>query len=192
MYPRAPDSSPRCSSERSPYAVKIRTPVVGRALEHLLGGLEPVHVRHAQVHDHDVGPAALGQGDGGGAVGRLADHADPRRAGQREAEPLAHDLVVVGDEAGDLVGHGAILRRASAGSSSRQRVGAVAARLVGRGRRPGGCRCCGVCAAYRLEQRSRDAATGGRHGSRRAPRSERPPRASRGRAPRGSARARPA
>ena len=44
--------------------------------------------------------------------GGLADHADPRRAGEREAESFADDLVVVRDETGDLVGHGAILRRA--------------------------------------------------------------------------------
>ncbi len=31
----------------------------------------------------------------------LADHADVRRAGEREAQPLADDLVVVGDQAGD-------------------------------------------------------------------------------------------
>ena len=49
---------------------------------------------------------------GGRAVGGLADHTDPRRARQGEAKALAHDLVVVRDEAGDLVGHWAILRRA--------------------------------------------------------------------------------
>ena len=80
-------------------------------LEHLLGRLEAVHVRHAQIHDHHVRAASLRQRDGGRAVGRLADHSDSRRARQREAKPLADDLVVVGDEARDLVGHEAILRR---------------------------------------------------------------------------------
>ena len=89
---------------------------LGRALEQLLGRLEPVHVGHAQVHDHDVRPAPLCEGDRGRSVGRLADHADPRRARQREAKALANDLVVVCDEAGDLVGHSAILRRVSARS----------------------------------------------------------------------------
>ena len=42
---------------------------------------------------------------GGGAVGGLADHTDPRRARQGEAKALAHDLVVVRDEARDLIGH---------------------------------------------------------------------------------------
>jgi hypothetical protein len=37
---------------------------LGRALEHLLGRLEPVHVRHAQIHDHDVRAPPLGESDG--------------------------------------------------------------------------------------------------------------------------------
>src|SRR5436309_18454 len=51
----------------------------------LLRRLEPVHAGHTHVHDHDVGLAALGEGDRAGAVGGLADHADVGRAGQREA-----------------------------------------------------------------------------------------------------------
>ena len=41
------------------------------------------------------------------AVGGLADDADVRRAREREAQALAHDLVVVDDQRGDLVRHGA-------------------------------------------------------------------------------------
>ncbi len=37
--------------------------------------------------------------------------ADARRAREREAKALTDDFVVVSDEARDLVGHGAILRR---------------------------------------------------------------------------------
>src|SRR6185437_16431330 len=47
---------------------------------------------------------SLGERDGGFAVGRLADHADVRRTAEREAKPLAHDLVVVDDQTGDLGG----------------------------------------------------------------------------------------
>ena len=50
-----------------------------------------------EIHDHDVGPSALGQRDRGRAVGRLADHADAR-ARECEAEPFANDLVVVRDQ----------------------------------------------------------------------------------------------
>ena len=52
------------------------------------------------------GPASLDERDRGRAVRRLTDHADVRRAGERQAQALAHDLVVVDDQAGDLVRHG--------------------------------------------------------------------------------------
>ena len=113
----------------------------GDALEEHLGRLEAVHVRHAQVHDHDVGPPSLGQRDGRRAVGRLADDADPRRAGEREAETLAHDLVVVGDQAGDLIGHAGDstrrLGRAPASDGERELLGSARCRRrrVRRGRR---------------------------------------------------------
>src|SRR6266849_1967248 len=68
--------------------------------------LEPVHPGHAHVHDHDVGPAPLSQRNGARPVGRLADHANVRGTRKRKPEPLAHDLVVVDDEAGDLGGGG--------------------------------------------------------------------------------------
>ena len=98
---------------------------VGREHEHvglgnlggdLARGLEPVGAGHPDVHDHDVGTATLGKRDGGLAVGRLADHADVRRSAERQAEPFAHDLMVVDDEAGDFPGRHArqIIDRRSA------------------------------------------------------------------------------
>ena len=51
------------------------------------------------------GPAALDERDRTGAVGGLADHPDVRRAREREAQALAHDLVVIDDQACDLFGH---------------------------------------------------------------------------------------
>ena len=65
------------------------------------------------------GRRRLGERDRGRAVGRLADHANARRAREGKAKALANDFVVVRDEAGDLVGHGAILRRGSAPSCRR-------------------------------------------------------------------------
>ncbi len=56
---------------------------VRRLREDLLRRLEPVHVRHAEIHEHHVGTPPLGQADCGPAVGRLADHADAGRAGER-------------------------------------------------------------------------------------------------------------
>ena len=78
---------------------------LGHLLRDQLRRLEPVHARHADVHDHDLRAAPLGERDRAGAVGGLADDADVRRAREREAQPFAHDLVVVDDQAGDLVGH---------------------------------------------------------------------------------------
>ena len=77
---------------------------VRHPVHQLLRRLEPVHARHADVHDHDVGPPALCERHRRLAVGRLADHADVRRAAQRKPKSLADDLVVVDDQAGDLLG----------------------------------------------------------------------------------------
>ena len=82
--------------------MKISTLASGTMPHDLLGRLDPVHAGHPQVHHDHVGAAALGERDGGLAVGGLADDADVRRAEEREAKPLAHDLVVVGEEDGDL------------------------------------------------------------------------------------------
>ena len=68
-----------------------------------LGRLQPVHAGHADVHDHDLGLAPLGERDGRGSVRSLSDHADMRRARKRKPEPLANDLVVVHDQNGDLL-----------------------------------------------------------------------------------------
>ena len=53
----------------------------------LLRRLDAVHLRHPQVHDHDVGPAALGQRDGRLAVAGLAHDADVRRASSARRRP---------------------------------------------------------------------------------------------------------
>jgi hypothetical protein len=78
------------------------------AVRHLLGQqlgrLEAVHAGHADVHDHDVRPAPLGERNGALAVARLADHADVRRARKGQPQAFAHHLVVVDDQTGDLVG----------------------------------------------------------------------------------------
>ena len=84
---------------------------VGRSLGELLRRVEPVHPRHAHVHDHDVGPAALREVDRALPVARLTDHPDVGRTGQREAEALTDDLVVVHDQAGDLGGHEVMVSR---------------------------------------------------------------------------------
>ena len=103
---RAPDSRPRPRRRALAVGGEDQHRGVGHALAQELRRLEPVHPGHADVHDHDVGPAPLGERDRAGAVGRLADHADVGSPRERQAEALAHDFVVVCDEAGDLVRHG--------------------------------------------------------------------------------------
>ena len=76
---------------------------LGDLLGQDLRRLEPVHAGHADVHDHDVGPASLGQRHRRRAVGGLADDPDVRRARERQAQAFADDLVVVHDQAGDLL-----------------------------------------------------------------------------------------
>jgi hypothetical protein len=72
------------------------------ALVEDLRRFEPVHAGHAHIHDHDVGSPALGDRHCARSVRRFPDDADLGSAGQREAKPLADDLVVVSDEARDL------------------------------------------------------------------------------------------
>ena len=72
--------------------------------------LDPVDDRHADVHQHDVGPSALDQRDRLGAVGGLADDLDVVAGVEDHAEAAAHERLVVGDQDADA--HGA----ASSGS----------------------------------------------------------------------------
>ena len=185
----APDSSPRASSERSLKAVKIRTAVSGAcsricfvASRPSMPGMRTSMITTSGLRRSTSATALL-------AVGRLADHADVRRAREREPKPLADDLVVVDDQARDLLRH-----------ARDHRVGcwpshapAPAARppAAARARTPPP-----VADAVPLRASSATVRrTGsdlrlraGRRASRRAARSGRAPPASRGRAPRGSAR----
>ena len=61
------------------------------------GRLEAVHHRHPDVHQHHVGVLAGGEGDGLGAVARLADDLDVGLAGEQHREAAAHEHLVVGD-----------------------------------------------------------------------------------------------
>ena len=61
-------------------------------------GLEAVHVRHAQVHQNQVGVEPPGQLDGFLAVARFADDVDVRFLAQQQAQTGAGEPVVVGDQ----------------------------------------------------------------------------------------------
>ena len=62
-----------------------------------LGGLQPVHVRHRQVHEHHVGLELPCQGDRLAAIPCLSDYLDALRFKQA-AEPITEQGVVIGDE----------------------------------------------------------------------------------------------
>ena len=59
--------------------------------------LEAVHLRHADVHEDDVGLLARDEVDGFGAVRRLADDLDVVGRPQQHREAAAHERLVVGD-----------------------------------------------------------------------------------------------
>ena len=81
------------------------------------GGGHAVHVRHLQVHQHDVGQLAGAVEDGelverAAAVAGFADDGHPRFGREVGGEPRPHDLVVVDQEhAHGLVIHALNLAR---------------------------------------------------------------------------------
>jgi hypothetical protein len=60
----------------------------GRGGQDPAGGFQPVHLRHPDIHQHDVGPVLEHGGNGLTAVGRLGDDRDARRA-EDHPEPAA-------------------------------------------------------------------------------------------------------
>ena len=64
-------------------------------------GLDAVHHRHADVHEHDVGRQFARERDRLGAVGGLAHDLEVGRRVDEHAEAAAHERLVVGDEHAD-------------------------------------------------------------------------------------------
>ena len=77
-----------------------RQPIVARDATRRL---DAVHLGHADVHQHDVGPFARHEIERGLPVLRLADHLDVRSGAQEDGEPSAHERLVVGDRDPDHV-----------------------------------------------------------------------------------------
>ena len=78
---------------------------VGREDEHFAGqallddlarGLEPVQLRHGDIHDDDIRGELLRHVDGLAAIFGLADHFDVGFGGKEGTDSLAHDRMVVG------------------------------------------------------------------------------------------------
>ena len=65
--------------------------------------LDPVEVRHADVHQDDVGAQRLGGVERGEAVGGLADDLEVGLGVEDDAEAGADELLVVGDQDADHV-----------------------------------------------------------------------------------------
>jgi hypothetical protein len=98
--------------------------VPGKRARIWLGGGHPVHLGHAQVHQHHVGREALHHADRLGAGGRLAGHLEVGRALEHVAQAVADHRVVVGDQQPD--GH-----RTSSASSGATTGGASATGSAG-------------------------------------------------------------
>ena len=78
--------------------VRISTRVAGWARDDPAGRLDPVEHRHADVHQHDVGPQPARCGDGLLAVAGLADHGRVRLGLEDLAQADADERLVVGDQ----------------------------------------------------------------------------------------------
>ena len=88
------------------------------------GGGDAVELRHADVHEHDVGAVAVDGGEHAAAVVGLADDLDALGAGEHHPQPGAHERVVVDEQDADGVAHavhGSVARR----TKSPRGVGAV-------------------------------------------------------------------
>ncbi len=75
--------------------------MLARFGEQPAGGLDPVELGHADVHQHDVGLQVPGLRDRVEAVGGLADDLQIVLGVEDHAEPGAHERLVVGDQQAD-------------------------------------------------------------------------------------------
>ncbi len=85
---------------------------------------DAIHVRHQEIHQHDVGLEAAGHRDAFGAVGGLADHLDVRLEVEEHLESHPDDRVVVDDQDADRRGFGHVgsWRGIGAGRGSREGI----------------------------------------------------------------------
>src|SRR5690606_2390955 len=67
------------------------------------GGLQPVELGHADVHQHHVGPQLAGERHGPGAVARLAHHLQVVLVAEDRPEPGPYQGLVVGQQHADHV-----------------------------------------------------------------------------------------
>src|SRR5215472_6078917 len=72
-----------------------------RGLAQPAGRLDPTHLRHAQVHEDDVGPQPPGLGECLSTVSRLTDDLEALVPGEDPAQAAAHHRVIVYDQQPD-------------------------------------------------------------------------------------------
>jgi hypothetical protein len=67
----------------------------------LAGGLDPVELRHLDVHEYDVGPGGPGPLHGLGPVRGLSHHGDVVLGVEQHLEAGSHQDLIVGEQHGD-------------------------------------------------------------------------------------------
>ena len=76
-----------------------------------------VELRHADVHQHDVGPVEVDRAEHLAAVGGLGHHLEARRAGEHHPQAGAHERVIVDEQDADHRGRRARRTKAPSGST---------------------------------------------------------------------------
>ena len=74
---------------------------LGLLLAQAARGLDPVDARHAQVHEHDLGPVLGAERERLLAVGRGGHELDAVEQPEQRADALAHEALVVGEQDAD-------------------------------------------------------------------------------------------
>jgi len=69
---------------------------VGIAFHDLRSCIDPVELRHSNVHHDHIGAELLGHADGFTSIGRLPDNFDVGIGLQEKPETLADDTMIVG------------------------------------------------------------------------------------------------
>src|SRR5258708_4874169 len=82
---------------------------VGQITPDLANGFDPVQARHRQVDHGDIGPQLIGQQDRHLAVLGLGDHFDVTHRFETQADTLANDRVIVGEQNADHLSPSGIL-----------------------------------------------------------------------------------
>ena len=96
-YPVAPAARTLCTRGPLEYMDSMITLTFGLSLDHMPHRLDPVHSRHADIHDHDVGGNLAGHLDGLPAVDGLAHDLHARFGIDQPPKTVPEHLVIVND-----------------------------------------------------------------------------------------------